>query len=102
MWVQVPPGALDLRSFSSVGQSAPLITDGSGVQVPQGPLLTMIGNTIIYRRKNTKEQICSLNDTFASLEEAMELYTYGYNLRKGDPKYAHFPAPEEVEAIKYL
>lgn len=61
----------------------------------------MIGNTIIYRRKNTKEQIGKLNDTFASLKEAMELYTYGHNLRKGDPKFTHYPTPEEVEAIKY-
>jgi hypothetical protein len=60
----------------------------------------MIGNTIIYRRKDTKEQIGKLNDTFSSLEEAMELYTYGYNLRKGDPKYAHLPTPDEVEAIR--
>lgn len=37
--VQVLLGVLITWSFSSVGQSAPLITDGSGVQVPQGPFI---------------------------------------------------------------
>ena len=60
----------------------------------------MIGNTIIYRRKDTKEQVETLYDSLGSLEEAMVLYAWAHNLRKSDPKYAHLPPPEEVEAVQ--
>ena len=61
----------------------------------------MIGRTVIYRRKDTKEYVGKLNDSTGPLEDAMETYALGHNIRRGDEKYAHLPHPDEVEAVEY-
>lgn len=60
----------------------------------------MFGHTIIYVNKITKQEVSRAFDVISKtpLQDAMEMYEYGFNLRKGDPKYAHLPAPDMVEA----
>ncbi len=58
----------------------------------------MIGRTIFYKHKETDQVICTGKDVTGSLEEAMEVYRYGYKLRRGDPQFDHLPSPELVYA----